>query len=124
MAAPLKYKIEHCKKAEEILATGKSLAAVCAHFSIARSTLYEWRDNHPDFKQAIERGLQKAQVYWEGIGHDGITGEIEKFGAAPWIFTMKNRFREDYKEEKDEKKDEGQSILEKLITGEIKIKHD
>ncbi len=124
MAAPLKYKNEHCKKAEEILACGRSLAAVCAHFSIARSTLYEWRDNYPEFKSALERGLQKCQAYWEELGIDGVTGNYEKFAAAPWIFTMKNRFRDDYTEDKDDKQDNAVSVLEKIITGEIKVKND
>jgi hypothetical protein len=124
MGTPNKYKKEYAIKAEEILATGKSLAAVCAHFNIARSTLHEWRKNHQEFNLAIDQGLQKCQVFWEQIGLDGVTGSYEKFSAAPWIFTMKNRFREDYKEDKEEKKDDDKSVLEKLITGEIKIKHD
>jgi transposase-like protein len=124
MGTPNKYKKEFCSKAEEILATGKSLAAVCASLDIARCTLYEWRDKHPEFKESLDKGLQKCQQYWEEIGEDGIKGNYEKFGAAPWIFTMKNRFREDYKEEKEEKKDDDKSVLEKLITGEIKINHD
>ena len=124
MGAPTKFKNEYCKKAEEILASGRSLAAVCAKLSIARSTLYEWRDNNPEFKQAIEKGLQKCQAYWEELGIDGVVGNYEKFSAAPWIFTMKNRFRDDYTEDKDDKQDNAVSVLEKIITGEIKVKND
>ncbi len=124
MGTPNKYKKEMCIKAEMVLANGESLAAVCAELDITRTTLYEWRDTNPEFKQAIERGLLKCQRVWEQMGKDGIQGNYEKFGAAPWIFTMKNRFREDYKEDKEEKKDDDKSVLEKLITGEIKIKHD
>ena len=124
MGTPNKYKNEYCKKAEEILAGGRSLAAVCAKLNIARSTLYEWRDNNPEFKQAIDKGLQKCQAYWEELGIDGVTGNYEKFAAAPWIFTMKNRFRDDYTEDKDDKQDNAVSVLEKIITGEIKVKND
>jgi hypothetical protein len=125
MGTPNKYKKEMCIKAAEILSSGKSLAAVCAHFNIARSTLYDWRDSHPEFKEAISQGLQKCQAYWEELGHEGVTGGYEKFGATPWIFTMKNRFREDYKEDKEDKNaNDDKSVLEKIITGEIKIKHD
>lgn len=124
MGAPTKYKDEHCLKAEEILAKGKSLAAVCAHLNIARCTLYEWRDTNPDFKAAIQRGLQKCQALWEDIGTNGVTGEYDKFAAAPWIFIMKNRFREDYQEDKEDKKNDDKSVLEKIISGELKIKHD
>ena len=114
MVAHTKYKKEMCIKAEEVLANGESLAAICAELGITRTTLYDWRDTHPDFKEAIERGLQKAQRLWEQMGQDGIKGNYEKFNSAPWIFTMKNRFREDYKEDKDVKTDNS-SLVEKLL---------
>jgi transposase-like protein len=124
MGTPNKYKKEFALVAEEILSEGKSLAAVCAHFSIARTTLYEWREHHEEFRNAVESGLQKAQAVWEDIGMHGIKGNYEKFGAAPWIFTMKNRFRADYAEEKEEKKiSDEQSVLEKIISGDLKIKN-
>ena len=124
MATPNKYKKEHCEIAKEVLANGESLAAVCAEIGIVRSTLHEWRSNHPEFSDAIEIGLLKGQRIWEQIGKDGIVGNYEKFGAAPWIFTMKNRFRADYTDSKEEKNDSEQSVLEKIISGELKIKHD
>lgn len=110
----LKYRPEMCATAQEILSSGKSLAAVCAALNVCRDTLYEWRDTHPDFAKALKIGLQHAQAYWEQIGEDGITGKYEKFGGAPWMFTMKNRFRDDYKEDK-EPKTVADSIVEKLI---------
>ena len=112
------YEQAYCHKAEAILANGKSLAAVCAQFNIARSTLYEWRDNHPEFKKAIDRGLQKAQCVWEDIGEDGARGDLKGFSAPAYIFTMKNRFREDYAEDKESKnvsEDLVSKILDKLV---------
>ena len=109
-----KFKPEFCDIAEQVLANGESLAAICAEIGITRTTLYEWRESNPDFKDAIECGLQKAQRVWEQIGRDGIVGNYEKFNGAPWIFTMKNRFREDYKEDKDVKSDNS-SLVEKLL---------
>jgi AcrR family transcriptional regulator len=115
MTRAAKYKPEHCcNKAEEVLSNGESLAAICAELDITRTTLYEWRDTHAEFKEAIERGLQKAQRFWEQLGVDGVKGNYDKFGSAPWIFTMKNRFREDYKEDKDVKA-ENTSLVEKLL---------
>ncbi len=114
MVAESKYKPECCDIAAEVLSRGKSLAAVCAELDICRATLYEWRDHNPEFARAISNGLQKAQRYWEEIGEQGVTGQIEKFGGAPWIFTMKNRFRDDYAEDK-ESKTVSESIVEKLL---------
>ncbi len=109
-----KYKPEYCEVAAKVLAGGESYAAVCAELDICRSTLYNWRDAHPEFASALNKGLQKAQREWERIGKDGVEGNLEKFSASPWIFTMKNRFREDYKEDKQEKT-VSESIVEKLI---------
>ena len=114
MGTSNKYRKDMCIKAEEVLANGESLAAICAELGITRTTLYDWRERHPEFKEAIERGLQKAQRLWEQIGQDGIKGNYEKFNSAPWIFTMKNRFREDYKEDKEIKSDNA-SLVEKLL---------
>jgi len=109
------YKPEYCDVAIKVLADGESLAAICCELDVCRDTLYEWRDKHPDFAKAIKTGLQKSQRVWEAIGKDGVTGKIEKFGGAPWIFTMKNRFRADYAEDKSESKTISDSIVEKLI---------
>lgn len=124
MPAPAKYKKEYAQIAGLILSKGDSIAAVCAEIEITRQTFYDWKKIHPEFADAVEIGLLKAQVVWETIGRGGIEGHYEKFGATPWIFTMKNRFREDYKEDKEDKKDDEKSVLEKILSGEIKIKHD
>ncbi len=118
MGTPNKYKKELCGKAFEVLATGESLAAVCDELGITRPTLYDWKDRHPEFKESIDRGLQRSQRIWERIGKDGVTGNYEKFAAAPWIFTMKNRFRDDYAEEKEDKSVSDkivEAIIDKLI---------
>jgi hypothetical protein len=108
------YKSEYCSIAADVLAAGESLAAVCAELDICRATLYNWRDAYPEFANAINAGLQKAQRDWEALGREGIVGDIKNFSAAPWIFTMKNRFREDYQEEKDNKEN-ASSLVEKII---------
>ncbi len=110
-----KYNPEMCAIATKVLAGGESLAAVCCELNVTRTTLYEWRDSKPEFRDAISLGLQKAQRVWESIGRSGITGELEKFGGAPYIFTMKNRFRDDYKDDKHEEKTVSDKIVEQLI---------
>lgn len=124
MGVPNKYKKEYAQIAKQILARGDSIAAVCAEIEITRQSFYDWKKANKEFSDAVEIGLLKAQAVWETIGRGGIEGHYEKFVAAPWIFTMKNRFREDYKEDKEDKKDDEKSVLEKILSGEIKIKHD
>lgn len=108
------YRPEYCEVAVRVLSNGESLAAVCAELDICRKTLYNWRDAFPDFENALNRGLQHAQRDWERLGRDGIEGNLEKFSSSPWIFTMKNRFRDDYKDEKSEVATQA-ALVEKLI---------
>lgn len=114
MVAATKYKPEFCEIAKNTLARGDSLASVCAELDITRTTLYEWRDSNADFSDAIEKGLQKSQHVWEEIGRNGIVGNYEKFSGTPWMFMMKNRFRADYTEDKQEISSL-ESVVDKLI---------
>ncbi len=118
LGAPSKYNQDMCLKAHELLSRGKSLAAICREFKISRKTLYNWMDAHPEFREIIDIGMQAAQARWEDMGEDGVVGNCEKFSAPTWIFTMKNRFREDYAENKDTSNDKKAIIadlLDKLI---------
>ena len=115
MGTPNKYKNEYAQMAADILGRGKSKAAVCAALNITRPTFYDWCAVHSEFNDAVQMGMEKCQSYWEDVGEDGIKGNYEKFGASPWIFTMKNRFREDYKEDKQDDPSIATSIVEKLI---------
>lgn len=115
MAFPSKYCPSMCEIAAKVLSDGESLAAVCAELDITRATLYTWKEKHIEFHEAVERGLMKAQRDWEQMGRDGIIGNIEKFCASPWIFTMKNRFRDDYKEDKADNKSVSDTVIEKIL---------
>ena len=115
------YDKKYCKLIVSMMQEGKSLAAFCAKIGISRQTAYDWRDAYPEFKESLEQAKEAGQAYWEDIGTNGIVGNYDKFGSSAWIFTMKNRFREDYKEEKQEQKSEDLSVLENILNGKITI---
>lgn len=108
------YNESLCEKAEQGLSKGKSIAWLSRELGVCRETIYEWRDKHPEFARSLKKGLDACQSYWEEIGEQGIKGEIKNFGGTAWIFTMKNRFRSDYKDEKNEKS-ALESIAEKML---------
>jgi hypothetical protein len=110
------YKAEYCDKAIELLSKGDSIASVCTELKTSRKTLYKWRDQNEEFKDALDAGVQASQKYWEDIGRDGITGKIKGFGGTPWVFLMKTRFHIDYSEPK-EQKSTNDSIVEQLLLG-------
>lgn len=112
--AELVYNQALCEKAREIMARGKSIARLATDLGVCRETIYDWRDKHPEFAKALKAGRDAAQAHWEDIGEEGVLGEIKNFSATTWIFTMKNRFRDDYKEDKKDNP-VAEVLMDKLI---------
>ncbi len=76
---------------------------------VHRDTLYEWVKVHPDFSDAKQIGKEQSRLWWEKKGQEGLfsqseydkesgTGSSKSMNAALWIFNMKNRFSEDWKD--------------------------
>lgn len=51
-------------------------------------------EKHPeDFDaEAVRAAERKGRMFWEKMGMDGVRGKVERFSAATWIFTMKNKY--------------------------------
>jgi len=95
---PSKYKPEFCKTVIDCGTEGKTLAAMAEACGVNRETLNDWIVAHPAFSDAVKRGLQKAQVWWEDQGRIATFGGCEGFNATSFIFNMKNRFKEDWRD--------------------------
>lgn len=114
MSRETDYRPELCDEIVHMFSDGSSITQVCARkLEVHRDTYYEWKSVHPEFKKAAERGEAMSQAYWEDIGKDGITGNLEKFAGSSWSFVMKNRFREHYSDQQKEK--EGNTAVEMLL---------
>lgn len=96
---PTSYKPEYCEAVVELGKAGKSLAQMCAHFDIARSTIDKWALDNPEFSEALSRAKAHAQAWWEETGVYGMTAD--KFNSQIWTKTMQARFREDYTERQE-----------------------
>lgn len=77
---------------------GKTLAEMARAIGVDRSTLADWREQHPEFSRAVKEGLDRAQAWWEEKGRVATFGGFEGFNATSYIFQMKNRFREDWRD--------------------------
>ena len=95
---PSKYKPEFCEKVIEWGKEGASKAEIACNLCIHKDTLYEWDKQFPEFSDALKMAVQYSQVSWEKIGKAAVSGTIPNFNATTWIFNMKNRFSEDYKD--------------------------
>lgn len=99
---PSKYNPSMCEIALEMMQNGASKVQVAAALGISKETFYQWINKDSDvFKQefhdAIKMGSTKSQAWWEDQGIKGIWAG-NKFNATAYIYQMKCRFPEDYKE--------------------------
>lgn len=101
MGRPPKYDKEICKKVISLGKQGYSLTQIALELDIARSTLYEWRDKYPDFSDAIKKGREFAQGFWENALRSAALG-LNPDNTTPnptlMIFQMKNRFADEWRE--------------------------
>lgn len=87
---PTKFREEYCEMLIEHMSKGLSYESFSATCNTHRDTLYHWETIHPSFSDAKKEGNEKRLAFYEKLGLKGMTGKIEKFSAAMWIFYMKN----------------------------------
>jgi len=96
---PSKYDPAYCEVVIALSREGKSLAQMCSHFDISRTTIDNWAVEFPEFLEALSRAKAHAQAWWEDQGSKGMVSD--KFNAAVWRTTVQARFRDDYTERRD-----------------------
>ena len=62
---PTKYTNEIANRLYETMAQGDSITQFAVFEGIDRSTVYEWANKHPEFSDALMRGKQAGEAYWE-----------------------------------------------------------
>lgn len=97
---PSKYDPAFCEDVIEVGKGGGTLAEMADAIDIDRSTLNEWVAKHDEFSRAVKSGLDRAQAWWEKNGRIATFGGKEGFNATSFIFNMKNRFPDDWKDQK------------------------
>lgn len=105
VGAPCKYAPEWMlPKIIEVMSDGGSKMEVAAALGITRETLYKWfaDPKKPEFTDTIRHGEVLSQMWWEKAGKQGLWGNKESsFNASVWIFTMKNRFKDDWRDKQE-----------------------
>lgn len=65
-----------------------------------RETLYDWARRHPEFNDALKMAATLSQSWWEEQGRIATFGGYEGFNATSYIFQMKNRFPNSWRDVK------------------------
>lgn len=59
---PSSFLSEYVERAYEACLLGATDAELAAYFGVAESTLYKWKNDHPEFSEAIKRGKAPADA--------------------------------------------------------------
>lgn len=95
---PTAYKPEFCQTVIDAGKDGAGKAEMAAECGVSRQTLDNWTEVHPEFLDAVKEALAWSQAWWEKNGRIATFGGTEGFNATSYIFNMKNRFPDDWKD--------------------------
>lgn len=114
---PTKYQAKYAAGLIEHMEKGGSFESYAAVIGVHRDTLYEWEKAHEEFSDAKKMGKDAALLFFENMARSGMAGNLKRvtkikrkpdgttqevyalapFNATSWIFTMLNRFPEQYR---------------------------
>jgi hypothetical protein len=93
---PSSYDPAFCQRVVELGEQGKSAAQMAAALRVAKSTIYLWAQEHPEFSDAFTLARTLSQAWWEDKGQAGL--ETPGFQSSLWAKSVSARFPEDYTE--------------------------
>lgn len=95
---PSIYDPAMCDRVVECGREGMGVAEMSAEIGISRETFNAWRKSRPEFSDAVKEAVALSQAWWEKQGRMATFGAIDGFNATSYIFQMKNRFRDDWRD--------------------------
>lgn len=107
---PSDYDPKYCQMLIDHMADGLSFEAFGGVVDACKSTLYVWLEKHPEFMDAKQIAIAKCRLWWEKEGKTGLWNqgnrsgsfsESKSFNTGVWIFNMKNRFKDDWRDKQD-----------------------
>lgn len=111
--------IAHMAKGNSFMSFGAKLFEMGV--KVSRKTLYEWRDQYPEWAEAHGVGKLLCLSHWEDIGYAGATGQAQ-IQPTIYIYKMKCRFGEfGYNEQRpvDDDKETSNAELDAMPTDKI-----
>lgn len=87
---PADYRPEMCEEVIPMLKEGMSIEEIGVELDCGYSTVYQWMDRYPEFKEAIKKGREYSAGWW--IKQGRVSLREKQFNTATWFINMKNRF--------------------------------
>jgi hypothetical protein len=97
---PSLYDAKYCEEVVDLGKLGKSSEAIGAILGVGTATLYRWRDQFPEFREALELAKEFELHWWEDIAQTHMieNKESDKINASIWSRSMAARFPKKYRE--------------------------
>jgi len=97
---PSLYDPKYCEEVIALGKIGKSSEAIGAMLGVGTATLYRWRDEFPEFREALELAKEFELHWWEDIAQTHMieNKESDKINASIWSRSMAARFPKKYRE--------------------------
>ena len=99
---PTKYKPEFCERVIELGKQGASKVEIAAELGVHYHAFLNWQDKYPEFAQSVSEASRLCQAWWERKGREATFGGCEGFNATAFIFNMKNRFPDSWRDRKEQ----------------------
>ena len=97
---PSMYDSAYCEQAIELGRIGKSTEAIGAIIGVGTATLYRWRDEHKEFREALDIAKDMELYWWEEQAQAYMVEnkESDRLNASLWSRSMAARFPKKYRE--------------------------
>jgi hypothetical protein len=94
---PTKYRPEMCDEIVALMSKGLSATAAAAELNLARKSLYNWEEAHPEFAAALDLGRIKRQAFLE----KRLLGASEGPVVTSSIFALKNAAPKEWRDKQE-----------------------
>ena len=127
---PTKYKPEYCDTVIQLAEDGLSFTELAVELGVARATLYNWREENPEFLDALEKAREKSMSWYsktfrgQHLPKDKDGNTMPPANIAGVIFQAKNQFPDDYKDRRDINHEGELKLVEVVFTGYDEDEHD
>ena len=97
---PSLYDPKYYALAIELGRAGKSTEYIAADLGIGKSTLYRWREEFPEFRDALEVAKEFELKWWEEIAQTLMVEQKDapRLNSSIWSRSMAARFPDKYRE--------------------------
>lgn len=116
---PTKYKPEMCETVIECGKEGMSKCEMALQLGIRYSTFNAWEHEKPEFSEAVKEAERFSQAWWERVGRLATIGQVDGFNSTAFIFNMKNRFKEDWRDKHEVEQSGDLNVNVQSITREL-----